>query len=120
MTDPTAVQELADQLFEAAIADEAKPTVAHFWAKWCGPCRAQAPTIKELAQEFNGRALFVRVNCDNHQQLCAKYNIHAIPTVLIFRGGKVLKKFVGLTARNQLHAEIEAAIALQPAPEAGA
>ena len=78
-----------------------------FWAPWCGPCRALTPTIDDIAAEMNGRAVIGKVNVDEEQGLAAKYNIAAIPAVLLFKDGELQKQMVGLQSKEILVEKIE-------------
>jgi thioredoxin 1 len=81
-----------------------------FWAEWCQPCRMLTPTIDELARDYHGRAKVGKVNTDENRDVSMKYGIQAIPTVLLFKGGKQIKKFVGLTPKEQFESAIDSAI----------
>lgn len=97
-----AVKQFTDANFDNDVLKSAQPVLVDFWAEWCGPCRALAPTIDALADEFQGKAAIGKVDTDANQAVAAKFGISAIPTVLIFKDGKLQKKFVGLTGKDQL------------------
>ena len=78
-----------------------------FWAEWCQPCRMLAPTIDEVAGEYSGRAKVGKVDTDANREISVKYQVSAIPTVLLFHKGEIAKKFVGLTPKEQLAEAIE-------------
>ncbi len=82
-----------------------------FWATWCGPCRAIAPTIEELAADYKGRALVGKLDVDNNPEVAMKYGIRSIPTFLILENGKVIHQHVGLTTKQVLANKLEAALA---------
>jgi thioredoxin 1 len=81
--------------FEREVLESAVPTVADFYADWCGPCRIVGPTIEALSREYDGKVKFVKVNVDDNQQLAMKYDIESIPTVMIFKNGEVIERVVG-------------------------
>ncbi|MDF1808719.1 MAG: thioredoxin [Phycisphaerales bacterium] len=87
--------ELDSSNFEEAIQSETA-TLVDFWAPWCGPCRALGPTIEKLADNLGDRAQVGKLNIDDHPDLAAKFGINSIPTVLVFKDGKVTDKFVGI------------------------
>ena len=96
-----AVQELTDTNFKSEVLDSDKPVLVDFWAEWCQPCRMLGPTIDQLATEYEGKAKVGKVDTDSNREVSVKYGIQAIPTVLLFKGGQVQKKFVGLTPKEQ-------------------
>lgn len=104
-----AVIELTDQNFGSEVLSAAEPVLVDFWAEWCMPCRMLAPTIDQLATEFNGRVKVGKVDTDANRDTTLKYQINAIPTVILFKGGQPVKKFVGLTNKAQLSAALEEA-----------
>ena len=98
-TDTTS--ELTDTNFQSEVLDSDLPVLVDFWAEWCQPCRMLAPTIEELADEYKGRAKVGKLDTDANREVSIKYGISAIPTVILFKGGEVQKKFVGLTSKDQ-------------------
>lgn len=90
------VHEFTDQNFDAQVLKSDVPVLVDFWAEWCGPCRALTPTIEQLASEFAGKVKVGKMNTDDNQEVPVKYGIQAIPTVLLFKGGQLVQKFVGL------------------------
>ena len=96
-----AVHELTDSNFQNEVIDSDKPVLVDFWAEWCTPCKMLGPTIDQLATEYEGKAKIGKVDTDSNREVSVKYGIQAIPTVLLFKGGQVQKKFVGLTSKDQ-------------------
>lgn len=98
---------VTDDTFETDVLNSDVPVLVDFWAEWCAPCRALAPTIDELATDFDGRAKVVKVDVDKAQQIAVKYGIQSIPTVAIFKGGEVVDMKVGLSSKDDLADRLE-------------
>ena len=92
--------EVTDASFEEIVLNSDKPVLVDFWAAWCGPCRMLAPIVEELDKDFDGKATIVKVDVDAHQEFAAKYGVRNIPTVLVFKGGEVADKQVGVAPKN--------------------
>ena len=105
-----AVKEFTDGNFENEVLQSDVPVLVDFWAEWCQPCRMLAPTIDELANEYNGKAKIGKVDTDSNREISVKYGISAIPTVILFKNGEVEKKFVGLTPKDQFASAIDEAL----------
>ena len=101
------VVELTDQNFETEILKSDTPALVDFWAVWCGPCRMIAPSVEQLATEYKGRVKIAKMNVDDHVLVPQKYEIRSIPTLLIFKGGRVVGQLVGAMPRTKLEAEIQ-------------
>lgn len=99
--------EFTDSNFEDKVLNSGNVTVVDFWAQWCGPCRAIAPIIEELADEYAGTALVGKVDVDANQELAMQYSIRSIPTILILKDGQVVEKHVGAITKPALQAKIE-------------
>jgi thioredoxin 1 len=91
-----------DTNFQSEVLNSNKPVLVDFWAEWCMPCKMLAPTIDEMAEEFAGKAAVGKLDIDANQEVAATLGISAIPTVILFKGGRPVKKFVGLTSKEQL------------------
>lgn len=99
--------EFTDSNFEAEVLNSGHVTVVDFWAQWCGPCRAIAPIIEELADEYAGTALVGKVDVDANQELAMQYSIRSIPTILILKDGEVVEKHVGAITKPALQSKID-------------
>jgi len=102
------ITNLSNDTFKAAVAASATPLLVDFWAPWCGPCKAIGPILEELAGELNGQVQIAKVNIDDNNEIAAEYNIRAIPTMLLFKGGKLVEQIVGLTPKAALKAKLVA------------
>lgn len=100
--------EITDSNFESIVNQNEKPVMIDFWAEWCGPCRAIAPAVEQLAQEYEGRAIIGKLNVDENSQIPVKFGIRGIPTLLFFKNGQVADKQVGLVSKEILKAKLEA------------
>jgi thioredoxin 1 len=99
--------EITDANFESEVLKAELPILIDFWATWCGPCRQIAPTIDALADEYKGRVRIGKMDVDQHQIVPQQYGVRSIPTLLIFKGGKVVGQVVGAVPRAKLEAEIQ-------------
>jgi thioredoxin 1 len=86
--------------FQSEVLSSSVPVLVDFWAVWCGPCKMLAPTIDAISSEFEGKAKIGKVNVDENQHLAAQYGIMSIPTVMIFKNGKVVEQFIGVQPKN--------------------
>ncbi len=103
--------EFTDDNFETEVLQSDRPVLVDFWAEWCAPCRMLAPTIDELANEFAVALKVGKVNTDTSAEVAAQFGISAIPTVILFRDGEIVKKFVGMKTKRDLKSAIEEIIA---------
>ncbi len=100
------VLELTDTNFDTEVLKAEVPTLVDFWAVWCGPCRQIAPTVDALAEAYKGKLKVGKMDVDHHQIVPQQYGIRSIPTLLIFKGGKVVGQVVGAVNRTKLEAEV--------------
>ena len=100
------VTELDSSNFDSTVASGKAPVMIDFWAPWCGPCKAITPILDELAQELGDAVKICKVNIDDNSELASKYEIRAIPTILIFKDGQVVDTIVGLIEKNDLKAKL--------------
>ena len=100
------ITELDSSNFDSTVSSGPAPVVVDFWAPWCGPCKAIAPILEELAEELGGAVKICKINVENNSEVATKYEIRAIPTILIFKDGKVADTVVGLTSKEDLKAKL--------------
>ena len=94
--------ELTEETFEQEVLKATIPVLVDFWAAWCGPCKMIAPIVEELATEYEGKLKIGKVDVDNHQKIAMQYGIRSIPTLLVFKGGKVVEQIVGAAPKKTL------------------
>lgn len=96
------VKTFTDSNFEAEVLQSPLPVLVDFWASWCAPCKAIAPTIDQLAEEYDGKVKVGKVNVDENQAIASRYNIRGIPTIILFKGGQVIDNLMGAVPKSQL------------------
>jgi len=96
------VLEIEDGSFEAEVLQSEKPVLVDFWAPWCGPCRAIAPVVEELAGIFGEKIKFAKCNVDDNPVTPGKFGIKSIPTLILFDGGDIVDKVIGIVAKSKL------------------
>ena len=103
--------QLTDATFEAEVIKSALPVLVDFWAPWCGPCKMLGPVIEELAKEYDGKVKVCKLNTDDSPNSASEYHISAIPTVLLFKGGKLVQELVGLQPKEELKRRLDELLA---------
>ena len=101
------VMEFTDANFQTEVLSCQDPVLVDFWAPWCGPCKMIAPAIEELANEFTGKAKIGKLNTDDNNGRPSEYRISGIPTVILFKGGREVQRFVGMTQKQKLAQALE-------------
>jgi thioredoxin 1 len=91
-----------DANFQDEVIQSDKPVIVDFWAIWCGPCKMIAPTIEELAKDYDGKLKVAKMDVDSNPQTAMKYGIRSIPTLLIFKGGQVVEQIIGAVPKRHL------------------
>ena len=103
------INQISDATFDSEVLKSSVPVLIDFWAPWCGPCRAIAPVVEELARENQGTFKIGKVNIDDNPDVAMNYGVNSIPTLMIFKKGEVVDRFVGLQSKSRLQQAIDAA-----------
>lgn len=106
-----AVQEINDANFEQDVLKSDQPVMVDFWAVWCGPCRALAPVVDEIATQYNGKLKVFKMNVDNNPATPSRYGIRGIPTLLVFKGGQIQEQIVGFVDKGKIEQALNKHIA---------
>lgn len=106
----TAELTLTSDRFETEVLQSSVPVLIDFWAPWCGPCKAIAPTIEELARDYAGRAKVFKVDVDTNPDLAEKYDVYSIPALKLFKNGQVVEEIVGNAGKAHVAAMIDRAL----------
>lgn len=101
------VTHLTDSNFTSEVINSKVPVLVDFWAEWCGPCKRIAPVIEEIAKEYEDKLKVVKINVDEGKQTAAQFGIMSIPTLMLFKSGKIAKQLVGVVAKAELKAMID-------------
>jgi thioredoxin 1 len=101
---------LQDGTFDSEVLKSDIPVLVDFWAVWCGPCKAVAPAVEELAKQYKGKVKIAKMDVDEHQQVPQQYGIRSIPTLLVFKGGRVVDTIVGAVPKSKLEDSLKKAL----------
>jgi thioredoxin 1 len=101
---------VTDDTFDSEVLQSQSPVLVDYWAEWCGPCKAIAPTLEEVAKEYSGKLKVAKVNVDENQEIPRKYGIRGIPTLMLFKNGNIEATKVGALSKSQLTAFLDSNI----------
>ena len=102
--------EIEEAKFDESVLKAELPVLVDFWAPWCGPCKMVAPVVDELAEEFDGKVSFVKLNVDNAAQTASQYGIMSIPTLMLFKAGEPVDTIIGFRPKDELKKSLDAAL----------
>lgn len=100
----------SDATFSSDVLDHDTPVLVDFWAPWCGPCRMVAPIVEELAEDYDGRVKFVKLNTDENPMVAGQYGIRSIPTLLVFKDGEKVGEIIGFRPKGDLSKRLDEAL----------
>ncbi|MCL1926861.1 MAG: thioredoxin [Syntrophorhabdaceae bacterium] len=96
------ILELTKDNFKSTVDGQQIPVLVDFWAPWCGPCKAIAPILEEIAKEFEGKALICKVNVDTSPDIASQFSVRGIPTLILFKGGQLKEQMVGMNSKSNI------------------
>jgi len=97
-----------DGTFKDEVLDANEPVLVDFWAEWCGPCRMMAPVVEQIAEDYSGRMKVAKLNVDENPESAAAYGVMSIPTLILFKNGEVVERFVGFRPKHELARLVDA------------
>lgn len=109
MSEDTVV-ELNDSVFENEVIKSDIPVLVDFWAPWCGPCKAMAPAVSKISNDFAGRIKVGKINVDENRQTSVQFGIRSIPTMLVFKDGKIVDQIIGAVSQGELEQSVRKAL----------
>lgn len=104
-------QSVSDNEWDVEVLSSDTPVLVDFWAPWCGPCRMVAPVVDELADEYDGKVKFVKLNTDDNIETASRYGIRSIPTIMVFKGGEAVDQVIGFRPKSELKKSLDKALA---------
>lgn len=107
MSEANGIKQVTDHDFDSVVLQGGKPALVDFWAPWCGPCRIIGPIVEELAPNYNGKAIIAKMNVDDNPEVPQKYGVTSIPTLMMFKNGKLVDRVVGAMPRSELQKFID-------------
>ena len=102
--------EIEEAKFDETVLKSDKPVLVDFWAPWCGPCRMVAPVVDELADDYEGKVNFVKVNVDDSPKIASQYGIMSIPTLMVFKAGEPVDTIIGFRPKDELQKSLDTAL----------